>query len=211
MRLSRSAVWIVLAVSLVPIEAAAQSSGRVAVGVSLSPKRAPDETTQGGTGIGFLWRLGHGREGWGWKYGLNWYSADIDQTIAGRHHEFGHLRIRPIMAGYGYSHIIGPAKISANLLGGYAFNSFSMKPTFNDLYRSMRGAASVDARVSNTFVIKPEVSTWIDLSPKIGLNVSAGYMRARPSVTVTSTLGEDRRRIRADMFMFKVGAVYSIF
>jgi hypothetical protein len=115
------------------------------------------------------------------------------------------------MVGYGYSYIIGRAKISANLLGGYAFNSFSMKPTFNDLYRDMRGADSVDARVSNTFVVKPEISSWIDLSEKVGLYMSAGYMRARPSVTVTSTLGEDRRRIRADMFMFKVGAVYSIF
>jgi hypothetical protein len=41
--------------------------------------------------------------------------------------------------------------------------------------------------------------------------VNAGYMVARPHVTISSTLGTDRRRARADQFMLNVGMVYSVF
>ena len=73
------------------------------------------------------------------------------------------------------------------------------------------GARSVSADVSNTLVAKPEVGVWIDLNRKVGLHLNAGYMIARPSMTVSSSLGDDVRRLRADMFIITVGAVYSIF
>jgi hypothetical protein len=59
--------------------------------------------------------------------------------------------------------------------------------------------------------VKPEVSTWIDVSDKVGLNVSIGYMVARPTVTLTTALGSDPRAVRADVVMVKVGLVYSMF
>jgi hypothetical protein len=40
---------------------------------------------------------------------------------------------------------------------------------------------------------------------KIGLHVSTGYMIARPHVTVSSSIGDDRQRARADMLQMKVG------
>ena len=58
---------------------------------------------------------------------------------------------------------------------------------------------------------KPEVCFWYDVNKKVGLNVTAGYIVARPNVTVSSTAGDDRRRVRADVFVVTVGAVYSIF
>ena len=45
------------------------------------------------------------------------------------------------------------------------------------------GAADVEA--SSAFVVKPEVSTWFDVARKVGINVSVGYMFARPNVTVS--------------------------
>ena len=72
-------------------------------------------------------------------------------------------------------------------------------------------AAAIDAEVSNTFAARPEASVWIDLGPKVGLNIAAGYMFARPEVTVTSSLGRDTRQINADMFQVRIGAVYSVF
>jgi hypothetical protein len=36
-------------------------------------------------------------------------------------------------------------------------------------------------------------------------------MIARPNLTVRTTLGEERQQVRADMFMLKVGVVYSVF
>ena len=52
---------------------------------------------------------------------------------------------------------------------------------------------------------------WYDLTKKVGLHGSVGYIVARPDVTVRSSLGEDRRGIRADQFMVKIGLAYSVF
>jgi hypothetical protein len=191
--------------------ASAQTEGAVAVGMNVSIARGPSGHAMGHTNPGFLWRFGHGRTGWGWQYGLSWYATDLQQAIGPSTTAFGELHVRPIMGGYGYTRRFTRTAVTAKLLGGYAFTSFELEPTFDDAYRRTLGARTISTDVSNTFVLKPEISAWVDLGRKIGLNLSAGYMIARPEVTVSSTLGDDPRRIRADMFMFKVGAVYSVF
>ena len=197
--------------------AAAQTDGRVALGASFTSQQGTERGTHvGGGGLGFLFRLGQGGEGWGIKYGTNWYSADIDQDLGGNQEAFGRIRIRPIMVGYGYTRsvqvpLLRNAKISANVMGGYSFNSFKLQPAVSDVYRQRFNLQSVEADASNTFVMKPEVSLWFDVAKKVGINVGAGYMIARPTVTVSTPGGPERHRVDADMFMFKVGAVYSVF
>jgi hypothetical protein len=191
--------------------AVAQSGGNVAVGMGVSSKAGIDRETDGHVNPGFLWRIGHGHDGWGWDYGLGWYAADLQQPVGAKSTDFGELHVRPFVGGYGYSKRFGRTQVSGKLLGGYAFNSFHMKPAFDDAYRQARGASSLTTDVSNTFVLRPEVSAWIDVSRKIGLNLSAGYTVARPEVTVSSSAGRDTRHIKADMLTLRIGAVYSIF
>jgi hypothetical protein len=62
-----------------------------------------------------------------------------------------------------------------------------------------------------TWALRPGVGVWYDINNKIGLHVGVQYMIARPEVTVTSSLGADRRTARADMFQMKVGLAYSVF
>lgn len=197
--------------AMFPAELLAQTKGRVALGASMSSKLAAHSDSDGETGIGFLFRLGHGREGWGWKYGLNWYSTEIERVAGDARLTFGELHIRPILVGYGYTHTFRQMKVSASLLGGYAFTSFAVRDDFNQLYRSQRAVESIDMETSNVFILRPEVSAWRDLSEKIGLNISLGYIVARPDVTIISSAGRDRRGVNADMFTFKVGLVYSVF
>src|SRR5207245_1285138 len=116
-----------------------------------------------------------------------------------------------LMAGYGYSWGFGATRVSAEVLGGYAFTTFKITSAANDAYIGRLGARSLKTDASNTAVLRPGVDLWYDLGKKVGLHVDVGYMIARPTLTVTSSLGEDSRRIRADVFIFKVGAVYSIF
>jgi len=190
----------------------AQSEGRLAIGLGVSAKVAADDGTIGHSAVGLLWRIGHGGDGWGWRYGLSWYSTDLEQPVGDvAPTEFGTLRVRPVLAGYGYARRIGPVLVTGRVMGGYAFNSFKLLPTFDDAYRRQLGATTVTADASNGLVVKPELSAWIDLGRKIGLHASAGYMVSRPDVTVSSSLGRDHRHINADMLTLKVGAVYSIF
>lgn len=204
---------LVILLALAPGRAAfAQSDGKFAVGGAFTMRLPTDsQTVNGSKGPGLLWRYGHGKTGWGWHWGLNWYSTDLDRTVGGFETELGELRVRPIMAGYGYTRVIRGAKITAAMLAGYAWTKMSLTPGAGDAYRDHLGARSVTADASNTLAAKPEVEVWFDLSKKVGLNVSAGYMIARPHVTVRSSLGDDERRVRADMVMLRIGAVYSIY
>lgn len=202
-----------LLLALAPVtRASAQSTGKFALGGATSV-RLPDDrdTLQTRKGVGLLWRFGHGHAGWGWHWGLNWYSAEIDAPIGNQPTEFGELHIRPIMAGYGYTHEVGKAKITGKLIAGYALASVVLTPEAEAAYNNRLGARAVSTRASLTPTYKPELSMWYDVNRKIGINISTGYVVARPTVTVRSTLGSEERRIRADMFMFRIGAVYSIF
>jgi hypothetical protein len=193
-------------------EVNAQTGNKFALGLDLSTRNVADPRSSDRIGVGLQWRIGHSDQGWGWKYALNWFSTELDAPVGGANVAFGELHVRPFMGGYGYTHQVRPnMTVSANLLGGYAFSTFSLEPGANDAYRDRLGAARIDAQATNTFVVKPEISTWVDVGRKIGINASLGYMVARPEVVVTSSLGEDRRRIKADTLRFKIGAVYSIF
>ena len=196
---------------LVTGTARAQTNSRFALGADVTVRAAPDAQVHGSKGMGILWRIGHGRTGWGLHWGLGWYATDVEQRIGSRTVEFGELHVRPVMAGYGYTHTRGKTSITADVLGGPALVSMTLAPGTNDVYREQIGARSVTTRAALTFVTKPELSIWRDISDKIGLNVGAAFVVARPSLTIESSIGEERRRIRADMLQLRVGLAYAVF
>jgi hypothetical protein len=201
---------LAMVVSATP-PAFAQTSGNFAIGAQVSKRGSTDPQAHGHLGLAPLWRVGHSKTGFGWDIGLNWFSADVDRSIGGTVTDLGELHIWPIMGGYGYTQVLGRTSISAKAFAGYGFASATLAPSAIDAYHDLLGAHSITIDASNTFVVKPEIGMWRDLSEKIGLRASLGYMVARPQIAVRSSLGEDKRRINADMFMIKVGMVYSIF
>jgi hypothetical protein len=208
-------VPLVLLLLLAPGRPAfAQSTGRFALGTEFAmrlPTTDPTTTVHGNKGPGLVWRFGHGETGWGWQFGLSWFSAGLDRSVGGHDTALGELRVRPVMAGYGYTRVVRRTSVTAAVIAGYAVTRMSLASEAENAYQDRLGAHGVTVDASNTFTAKPEVSVWYDLSKKVGLNVTAGYMIARPTVTVRSSLGQDERRVRADMFMLRIGAVYSIF
>ena len=208
----RYLAWLLI-VFAAATPATAQSTGKVAIGGSIGTRIAPGSNVAGDAiGVGLLWRLGHSKEGFGWEWGMNWFGSDVDHSFGGTPaFELGELHMRPFMAGYGYTHVLGPTAIKGSVLGGYAFMSFETASSAAAVYRDRLGAQSLSTDAANTFVIKPQVSVWRDISRKVGVNVAAGYMIARPTLTVTTTMGEERQRLHADMFTLKMGVVYSVF
>ncbi len=207
----RSMLAAALALAL-PAVATAQTDNRLAVGAAVGVRASGRPDATGDLNPVFIWRIGHAGPGWGFRYGFHWYETDLARSLGGRVEPFGRLNVRPILGGYGYRFAVGRAtSISANLKGGYAFSSFAMRPAFGDRYQSALGVQGVAVDAANTFVIKPEITAWIEISRKIGLNISTGYMIARPRVALSTSAGADRRRVDADMFMMKIGAVYSVF
>jgi hypothetical protein len=201
----------VLFVVSIATTAHAQTDGKFALGADLGVKIPGSSEAHGSEGIGLLWRLGHGKEGFGFHWGLNWYHTDIERSVAGQNVELGELRLKPLMAGYGYTRNVGRFSVTGAILGGFAFTSMRLTPAATDVYHDGLGARSVRADSGMPLVLRPEISTWYDINKKVGLHISTGYMIARPHVTVSSTLGEDKRRVHADMVGVKVGIAYSIF
>jgi len=207
----RVAVLVCIASLTFAARARGQEDNTIAFGISYTARAADSAIAHGSGGIGLAWRLGHSKTGWGLATGLGWFATDIDQSIGGLNTDVGELRVKPFMAGYGYTYSFGRTSVSAELLGGYAFVSFQQTPAAVDVYRDRLGARSLNFHSSNTFVVRPQTNVWIDLSKKVGLNVSAGYAVARPRLTIKSSLGEESRRLRADMVVLSAGLVYKIF
>jgi len=192
--------------------ARAQSEGKFALGMEVGGRLPFFDEAHGQDTFGLLWRFGHGNEGFGFNWGLNWYSSDIDRTIGGGTVEFGELHIRPLMAGYGYSKAFGKKTLAtASVIGGVAFTSFHIATPGRDAYAERLGAQSIDVDSSTTWALRPGVGVWYDINRKLGLHVGVNYMMVRPELTVTSSLGSDRRTVHADMLQMKVGLAYSIF
>jgi hypothetical protein len=209
--MARPAVWMVFVAGLLATPAAAQQNGSVGVGASATLVGAPDDAVEGVPRFGPLIRYGESESGWGIRLGFNWYAVDLQIPAGPAPAEFGRLRVRPIMAGYGYTHVFGPVAASANVLAGYAFTSASMRRSFAEGHGDVGHDADIRAGVGNVFVLKPELSSWIDVTAKVGLNVSVGYMLSRPTVTLSSAAGRTEHPVRADVVMFKVGLVYALY
>ena len=195
--------------------ASAQTENRFALGgefkIKTSDRASQEDYARGQLGPGLLWRFKQAKPGWGFHWGLNWYAVKIERPIGGSVTELGELHVRPVMAGYGYTRLIRRYAITADVLGGYAIGSISLDPPAIDAYRRFLGVPTASASASNTFVLKPEIGVWYDVNRKVGVNVNAGYMMARPDISVVTSAGTDFRTARADQFVLKVGVVYSIF
>ena len=191
------------------------SENRFAIGaefkVKTSDRASQEDYAEGQLGPGLLWRFGTPKGGWGFHWGFNWYAVTLQRPIGGAVTELGELHVRPIMAGYGYTHLIRRYAITADVLGGYAIGSIKISDPALAAYQRALGVSSAEANATNTLVLKPEIGVWYDVNKKVFINVNAGYMFARPDVEIVTSAGTDVRKARADQFILKVGVVYSIF
>ena len=179
--------------------------------VKTSDRASQEDYARGQLGPGLLWRFGTSKPGWGFHWGLNWYSVVLERPVGGSVVELGELHIRPVMAGYGYTYRIHRYAITADVLGGYAIGTIKISDPASAAYQRAQGVASAEANATNTVVLKPEIGVWYDVTRKLYVNLNAGYMMARPDVEIVTTAGVDKRKARADQFIVKVGMVYSLF
>jgi len=192
--------------------ASAQIDNRLALGASVTTRLAESTESAGSSTLGLEIRLGHQHDGWGWQYSFfSWFDTGVTLPVNGRTTDLGSIRMRPVMIGYGYTRVRGRATFTGDLLGGYSFNSFHLDPVAAAVYAAGTDPTRIEAEASNTFVVKPEVQVWYDVSKRIGVKGSLGYLVAHPDLVVTGPFGEDRRSIKANTFLFTIGVVYSIF
>jgi len=171
---------------------------------------ATSDTAGSSASVGLEMRLGHETEKWGWQTSFfSWFDTDVQRQTPIPNSQFGRLRVRPVMIGYGYGRSFRRVDVTIDVVGGIAFNSYHPDPE-TIAARKAAGATDLHGESTNSLAIKPEVQLWYDLNRRWGLRMAGGYLITRPTVSVTSSLGADRMPVRADSLLITVGIVYSI-
>jgi hyperosmotically inducible protein len=170
----------------------------LALGVSIGWSEPRRDTLEPSFRLGPLVRFGRG-SGWGASVGFSWFGTDIAEGAAAR----GHLRIRPVMVGPGYTLVRGRTQTSFAVVAGPAFNGYSV---------DARGPVDgVVVDVAHSFAWRPGVSVWHDLSRRLAVNVFAGHVVTRPEATVLEGGQFFTRSLKADTSIVQIGLAYKIF
>ncbi len=176
----------------------AQSESRVGIGAAVAFFTPSNGTLEGSARLVPLVRVR--RDGWAPALGFHGFEAGPAEGGPGG----GNLTVRPIMAGASYTVTRGRVATSLALVGGYAFNALG------------RGSGPPDppgttVSVANSAVWTPRVDVALDLSRRLGLVGTAGYVVTRPTVTTRTGAVEERSRWRADSVVLQIGLVVGLF
>ncbi len=173
----------------------------VGLGASVRVTR-PAETDLGRTlVVGPLLRL-RPRNGLGPTVAFNWTNAEIETGPGGRP-GLAAIQLRPVMGGMELGTARGRFWAGASLVAGYSFNKLNV-----DTLRAGPGRA---VAVGNSFVWRPGVAVWADVTPRIGINVFGGYLFTSPRVTFASDASIATERLSTNSAVVSVGVAYWIF
>src|SRR3954464_13206499 len=151
----------------------AQTASRLAVGASVTTRVATSEESGSGAAINFEWRIGHAIPGWGPQLSLfNWFGPVVHRRIGGGTIDPGHIRIRPLLAGYGYTWVRRRTAITADVVAGYTLNSFRIDSAALAEYERLLGASGIESEATNAWAVKPEVQAWYDINNRFGLKLN---------------------------------------
>ena len=147
-----------------------------------------------------LIKLGSGR-GLGWTLGFDWFQAEL-QSLTGQR-VLTRVAVKPIMIGLGYTLAFERASLSASVVGGYAWNSLSVTDT--------GVAAGLPVEVGNSLAWRPGLSFWHDLTRRTALNLTAGRVMTRLTLTVLENGRLETLRMRGDTTIVHAGIAYRLF
>ena len=142
------------------------------------------------------------RNGLGPTIAFNWMNADVEAGPSGRP-ALAALRLRPVMAGVEYGIARGRFAAGASVVAGYSFNGL-------DIDTARAGAGRAIA-VRNSWVWRPGIGAWWDVSRRLGIHAFYGYLFTQPAVTFASDAAIATERLRVNAAVVSVGVAYWIF
>lgn len=200
--------FILLAVLALPRPLAAQTLGdmlrNAGVGVSVGVVAAnDDEVSVGGT-----WGITFGTapaEGLGLVGNLGWFTGDLSLATGAGSQHVGTVRVRPVMAGLGYTWLRDRLATTAALTAGISFNSGRLDDGFR---QSFPPGARVDLDVDNSFAVRPAVKVEYAVAPKLGVFTTGAYVFTKIDSTLIAPSGTFEDRWNASHFTWTVGAMF---
>jgi hypothetical protein len=182
----------------------------VGVGAGVNFYRPSSNDADSSQGIVIMYRWHSFHSGWGPTFGLDWHSTVFHQPVGDVVDvPMGSLRMRALLAGFGYRHRMHRFTAAANASAGYSFNHLTddsgMGPAF-----ARTGVSLIDVHVNDSAIVKPEVAIWYDLFKHVGVGVSAAYLFNRPDEVIRTTAGSATRQLNANTFALAAGLTFGV-
>ena len=142
--------------------------------------------------------------GFGPTIGFGWYTGDLTLSGITGNAEVGDLRVRPLMAGVGYTWVRGKLATGVSINAGVSFNSIKL----NDQYRTFFGPGTeVRVDASNSFAARPQLRFEYAVAKKVGVYTSLGYFFTKFNNVVETPIGRFENEWDASSFNIFVGAM----
>jgi hypothetical protein len=177
--------------------------GLLAIGASVAWSQPGSASLENRLAVGPVVKIGSAA-GFGPAIGFDWYQAELD---AGGDAAETRIRVKPIMAGVGYTWRGNRLSIAPSIVAGYAFNRLSI----NDTAPAVTSVTAVPVDVGNSFAWRIGASAWFDLTRRVAMTVSAGRLMTGLRLTVLEDGRLDRRDASGDTTILRGGLAYRIF
>jgi hypothetical protein len=176
---------------------------RVGVGGSVGSIFTFDDDVTNGAAFGFNAGLAPA-SGFGPTLGFGWYQQDLTLSGVSGDREIGRLRVRPLMAGVGYTWMKDRVAVGVSVNAGISYNSIRL----NDEYRTFFGPGTeVRIDASNSFAVRPQLRVEYEVARKVGVNASAGYFFTEFDNVIETPLGRFENEWDASSFNLFVGVM----
>lgn len=203
----RVLVCAVLTLAVTATSASAQGitnmARRVGIGGSVGSIFTFDDDVNNGVAFGFNAGLAPA-PGFGPTLGFGWYQQDLTLSRASGDTEVGRLRVRPFMAGVGYTWVKDRLALGASINAGISFNSIRL----NDQYRTFFGPGTeVRVDASNSFAVRPQLRIEYAVARKLGVYTSGGYFFTEFDNVIETPVGRFENEWDASSFNLFVGVM----
>jgi hypothetical protein len=180
----------------------------VGAGVNFYRPSSNDADSSQGIVVMYRWHAFH--SGWGPTFGLDWHRTVFHQPVGNVVDvPIGSLRMRALLAGFGYRHRIHRFTAGANLSAGYSFNHLTDDSGMGAAF-ARTGVSLIDVHVNDSAIVKPDVAVWYDLFKHVGVGVSAAYLFNRPDEVIKTTAGSATRQLNANSFVLAAGLTFGV-
>jgi hypothetical protein len=175
----------------------------IAAGASLQVPLAQTGTLDGLPSFGPAFRFGRGEH---WRPAFAVVRVRADLPPAPGTSAFGDLRMTAVMVGLGYTFARDRVSVAPTITAGYSFNHVRLDPG-----STVPQDASLPVAAAGSPAVLPAATLWLEVSPRISVGLSSGYLFTRPRATWLEGDRFARRPLKADTVLVGISAVYWIF
>ena len=185
----RVLLFAILAVAITATTASAQripaAARRVGIGISVGGIFPTDDDVNAGLAAGVTLGLAPAT-GLGPTIGLGWYEGDLRLSRISGDRRVGHLRVRPLMGGVGYTWVTGRIATGASINAGISFNAIRV----DDMYSlGFSSGGEIRGDASHSFAARPQLRVEYAVTRKMGVYSSASYFFTRLDSVLETPIG----------------------